>query len=71
MARNLNYIYALVEYIENTDGYIYRVFESYDEAKTRKETLEDWKNRFEPKRKVTYKIEIYKKGAKTVTNDTT
>lgn len=62
MARNFNYIYALVEYIEKTDGYIYRVFESYDEAKAMQETLELWKNRYEPKRKVSYKIEIYKKG---------
>jgi hypothetical protein len=62
MARNFNYIYALIEYIENTDGYIYRIFESYLEAAIMQRTLENWKNRYEPERKVTYKIEIYKKG---------
>lgn len=62
MARNLNYIYALIEYVGNTDGFIYRIFETYEEAKAGKELAEMYKNKWEPCRKVTYKIEIYKKG---------
>jgi hypothetical protein len=62
MARYLNYIYALVEYVEKTDGFIDRVFEKYEEAKDMQKRKEAWLKKYEPERKVLYKIELYKKG---------
>lgn len=63
MARNRNYIYALVEYVEDTEGFITRVFEKYEEAKDMQERMETWQKLYEPERKVQYKIELYKKGS--------
>ena len=71
MARNFNRVFALIEYINKTEGYIYRVFENYEEAETFKKWLEAQTKKYEPSRKVTYKIEIYEKRGLKSMNGTT